>query len=364
MPDPYVSEVKYQGVASLDFVEIAVDAGTDVSSIFVTIYNADGSVQSVNALGTLVGTQFGQDIYVIDIATSGTFDGSHKSSGVALEQDGTLVSFISFDNGSPITATAGIANASTSTQIGLASGGKSLETTDGGATYITQATPAPGAIPCLCLGTMVETATGPIAVELLKPDMLIRTVDGQLLPLRLAIRRDVDAIELDANPKFRPIVIAANSLGHGVPLRDLWLSRQHRMLVHSPIVKRMTGSPEALIAAIHMVQVDGIAIDNDVTEVFNFHLLFDVHAVIIANGAATESLYLGAGALDAIRPAAVAEMKALFPHLFVNDVPPCSARFIPKGRVQKKLVERHCRNEKPFQVSVPRVVENVFGSLH
>ena len=32
--------------------------------------------------------------------------------------------------------------------------------------------------------------------------------------------------------------------------------------------------------------------------------------------------------------------------------------------MQKKLVERHCRNEKPFQVSVPRVVENVVGSLH
>ncbi|MFT4743447.1 MAG: hypothetical protein ACI91Z_001422 [Yoonia sp.] len=103
MPDPYVSEVKYQGGPSLDFVEIAVDAGTDVSSIFVTIYNPDGSVRSVNALGTSVGTQFGQDIYVIDTATSGTFNGLHKFGGVALEQDGTLVSFISFDNGSPIT---------------------------------------------------------------------------------------------------------------------------------------------------------------------------------------------------------------------------------------------------------------------
>ena len=68
---------------------------------------------------------------------------------------------------------------------------------------------------------MVETATGPVAVELLKPNMLIRTVDGQFLPLRLAIRRDVDATELDANPKFWLIVIAANSLGHGLPLRDL-----------------------------------------------------------------------------------------------------------------------------------------------
>lgn len=221
MPDPYVSEVKYQGGPSLDFVEIAVDAGTDVSSIFVTIYNPDGSVRSVNALGTSVGTQFGQDIYVIDTATSGTFNGLHKFGGVALEQDGTLVSFISFDNGSPITATAGIANTSTSTQIGLAGGGRSLESTDGGATYTTQATPTSGAIPCLCLGTMVETATGPIAVETLKSGMLIRTIDGQLLPLRLVIRRDVDAVELDANPKFRPVVIAATSLGNGVPNRDL-----------------------------------------------------------------------------------------------------------------------------------------------
>lgn len=214
------------------------------------------------------------------------------------------------------------------------------------------------------LGTMVEAATGPMAVETLKSGMLIRTIDGQLVPLRVVIRRDVDSVELDANPKFRPVVIAATSLGNGVPNRNLWVSRQHRILVSSPIVERMTGSPDALIAAIHMVQADGIAIDNDVTEVSYFYLLFDVHAVIIANGAATESLFLGAGALDAIRPAAVAEMKALFPHLFVNDAPSCSARFTPKGRVQKKLVERHCRNEKPFQVPVPRAVENTVGGLH
>ena len=67
----------------------------------------------------------------------------------------------------------------------------------------------------------------------------------------------------------------------------------------------------APIAADHQTETklsdyNGIAIDNDVTEVSYFHLLFDVHAVIIASGAATESLYLGAGALDGIRPAAVA----------------------------------------------------------
>ena len=30
MPDPYLSEIKYLGSATQDFVEIAVDAGADV----------------------------------------------------------------------------------------------------------------------------------------------------------------------------------------------------------------------------------------------------------------------------------------------------------------------------------------------
>lgn len=110
MPVLYISEVKYLGGASVDFIEVAVTAGTDVSNIQVIVYNASGTVRSTNSLGTLVSTLDGKDVYVIDKTTSATFTGLHKFGGVALVDNGTVDSFISFNDGSPITATAGPAN--------------------------------------------------------------------------------------------------------------------------------------------------------------------------------------------------------------------------------------------------------------
>lgn len=124
---PYLSEVKYLGAGSLDFVEVAVDAGTDVSNIQLVIYNPSGTVRTTNALGSLVGTEHGQDIYVVDAATSATFNGLHANGAAALVVDGTVVQFVSFNRA--VTATNGPASGQTSTQIGTTGAGESLETT-------------------------------------------------------------------------------------------------------------------------------------------------------------------------------------------------------------------------------------------
>lgn len=123
-------------------MEIVVDAGTDVSNIFVTIYSADGTVRSVNALLTPAATAGGRDIYVLDTAISATFAGLHQHGAVALEVDGTVTQFVSFDDGSPVTATEGAAAGLTSTQIGQAGAGDSLESTDGAAATPSRPTPA------------------------------------------------------------------------------------------------------------------------------------------------------------------------------------------------------------------------------
>ena len=65
MSDPYISEVKYLGSANQDFIEVVVDAGTDVSGIVVTVYHADGTVRSTNELETLATTIAGKDVYLI-----------------------------------------------------------------------------------------------------------------------------------------------------------------------------------------------------------------------------------------------------------------------------------------------------------
>ncbi len=114
----------------------------------VIIYNPDGTVRSTNTLGAVVNTIAGKDVYVIDTATSGTFDGLHKLGAVALVSNGAVLSFVSFDDGSPVTAIEGPADGLTSTQIGQAGAGESLETTDGGATYVTQTSPNSGTVPC------------------------------------------------------------------------------------------------------------------------------------------------------------------------------------------------------------------------
>ena len=44
MADPYFSEIKYLGGPTLDFIEIAVDVGTDVSDLVVTCHIPDGSM--------------------------------------------------------------------------------------------------------------------------------------------------------------------------------------------------------------------------------------------------------------------------------------------------------------------------------
>lgn len=78
MITPYFSELKYLGGPSTDFIEIAVPEGMDVSNLTVTVYNENGGVRTVNALGALVNTVAGRDVYVIDTATSATFNGLHK----------------------------------------------------------------------------------------------------------------------------------------------------------------------------------------------------------------------------------------------------------------------------------------------
>ena len=165
MPTPYFSELKFQGGAALDFIEVAVDAGMDVSNIQVAVYNPNGTVRTTNLLGTIDGTIARRDIYVIDTATSVTFNGLSRNGAVALVENGTVISFLSFNR--TVTATAGPANGMNSTALGNTAGGESLETSDDGATYSVQTAPNPGTVPCFLTGTMILCEHGYRPVETL-----------------------------------------------------------------------------------------------------------------------------------------------------------------------------------------------------
>lgn len=199
-------------------------------------------------------------------------------------------------------------------------------------------------IPCFAAGTLIETADGARPIETLAAGDLVVTRDNGLQPLRWIGTRRLDAAQLAAAPKLRPIRISAGALGAGLPARDLVVSPQHRVLVRSAIAQKMFGAPEVLVAARQLCQIEGIDIAEDVESVDYVHMLFDRHEIVLSNGAETESLYTGPEALKSVGPAAREEIFAIFPELRVNGTLPVSARPLVPGRLGRKLAVRHAQH--------------------
>lgn len=207
-------------------------------------------------------------------------------------------------------------------------------------------------IPCFVAGTRIATPHGFARVEDLAigdalvtyPTAKAATSSARILRI---FQRKLSAVDLAASARLRPIRIAAGALGCGLPERDLWVSRQHRMLLRSRIAERMFGVEEVLMPAIKLVGLPGITVDESVSEVTYFHILMPKHEVIFAEGAPTESLFTGPGAFDALSPEARVEILTLFPELGESGAAPMPARPIPEQRRQKQLIRRHAKNQQP-----------------
>ena len=169
-------------------------------------------------------------------------------------------------------------------------------------------------VTCFAKGTSVQTAKGFKNIEAIKLGGIIKTANGPS-PVLWMGQRKINEKELVRNPKLRPIRISAGSLGNGLPKRDLLVSRQHRMLIKSKISERMFQTSQVLISAIRLISLPGVFIDESVTEVEYFHMMFDTHEIVFAEGAPSESFHPGQEGWGALAEEARAEILALFPEL-------------------------------------------------
>ena len=172
------------------------------------------------------------------------------------------------------------------------------------------------------------------------------TKDRGPQPIRWIGSKILKADVLTVHPNLRPIRIRAAALGRDLPLEDLIVSPQHRVLVRSNIARTMFGVQEVMVAAKQFLRMDGIDIAHDLPEAQYFHMLFDQHEVVISNGAETESLYTGPEALNAIGPEALAEILQIFPELREAGFVSTPARILPSGRRARRLADRHVKNRK------------------
>ena len=203
-----------------------------------------------------------------------------------------------------------------------------------------------GDVVCFVKGVLIETASGPLPVDELTVGDLITTCDHGPQPLRWIGKREVTLNELMLNEKLRPVKISAGALAPDLPKRDLHVSRQHRILASSKVVKRMFGTDEVLVPANKLTPLPGIQIDRDVNSVTYYHLLFDAHEIIYSEGTPTESLYVGPESLKTLGPEALDEILTIFPELLDMNNPNKPARCIPRGSAQRKFVDRIAKNGK------------------
>jgi hypothetical protein len=162
------------------------------------------------------------------------------------------------------------------------------------------------AVICLAGGTLVATPAGPRPIESLARGDLVETRDAGAIPIRwIGSRRVV------GRGALAPVRIRRGALGNR---RDLWVSPNHRMLLTGARAEILFGEAEVLVAAKHLVN-DGTIRVVPRPAIDYFHLMFDDHQIIFAEGCATESLYPGGEALKGLSEESRREILDLFPEL-------------------------------------------------
>ncbi|WP_420863524.1 Hint domain-containing protein [Algirhabdus cladophorae] len=205
---------------------------------------------------------------------------------------------------------------------------------------------------CFASGTMIETGHGNVAIETLMPGCKVMTLDHGLQPLRW-----IGSMMVLVPRQHAAIAFAPSSLDKGIPAHTLMVSPQHRIMVSSKIAKRVTGTDEVLIPAKRFLDLDGVSQLSGKMPVQYWHLLFDTHQIVLANGVPCESLLLGPQAQKTLSAAAQAEIAALLPETLERDmttaVPAELARPVPTSKHQKQLVQRHSDNQQPVLQTYP-----------
>lgn len=202
--------------------------------------------------------------------------------------------------------------------------------------------------PCFTPGTLIDTAKGLTLIEQLRVGDLICTRDHGLQPIRWIGATFVTSRRLDLQPNLRPILIPAQALGPDTPKRDLTVSPQHRMLIQSRIAMRMFDHGEVLVAARHLLGLNGITAQAPAAGVTYLHVLFDQHEVIRSNGAWSESFLIGPQMIKSGDRGIMAEITSLFPELL--SLTP--ARRVLSGHESRKLTLRHSKNNRELVLPV------------
>jgi hypothetical protein len=169
-------------------------------------------------------------------------------------------------------------------------------------------------VACFTPGTRIATRKGQVMVEALRVGDRVMTRDHGYQVIRWLGARRLGAAELQANPSLQPILIRKGALGPACPAYDTLVSPQHKMLIKTSSLQYLFGEEEVLVPAKLLLGLPGVETQCR-SSVTYLHILFERHEVVMANGAWSESLFLGEQAVAGFETAQQRELLAIFPTL-------------------------------------------------
>lgn len=172
--------------------------------------------------------------------------------------------------------------------------------------------------PCFTDGTLVATDKGLVAIENLQPGDRVLTRDSGYRAIMWIGSRKFDADELSLYAELQPVVIEKGALGADTPSRTTRVSPHHRMLLSGEAARAIGGESEILVAAKELTFRPGIRQGGQPTVTY-FHIMFDDHEVIHADGCWSESFLPEASVLDQMSRAQRQEILAVFPELALDE---------------------------------------------
>lgn len=166
-------------------------------------------------------------------------------------------------------------------------------------------------VPCFTRGTLITTERGKVCVEDLRQGDQVETLDHGLQTIRWIGRRTVRA-----KGALSPVLFKAGAVGND---RDLLVSQQHRMLIKNWRVELNTGHAEALAPARQLVNGRDVVLQPGGLVTY-FHLMFDRHELVWAEGCLSESFHPGILGWNSLDDAARQEILSLFPELAKHGI--------------------------------------------
>jgi Hint domain-containing protein len=326
---PFISEIHYQnsyasssGVNEFVEVTLSPDEYARAADFDLTTYQTDGTVRETFNLGDLtpvLDPDTGYYVYTMstNVTAPDHTTGTNEAEALALT-DSTLpdpVSFYDLGGGTTnITATEGPASGATSTNISTPASGNSIQF-DYYGNRLDGTLDQDSSVVCLTNGSLIDTPKGPCLIEDLCVGDLVKTLNGAQ-PIRMIYNKPLDLSDFTRNPRLRPVCLRKNAIAPGQPNRDLRVSPQHRMLMSGAKMQLLFGEADLLVKAKAIAAFsDQAFVDQSCKAVTYYHIVFDRHEIIFANGAATESFYPGKAALAALDPEERRELFTLFPEL-------------------------------------------------